>query len=1230
MSFVPLQIISAYSLLRSTVNLSQLVKQAKSKGYRALALTDYNVMYGTVRFYNLCKANGIHPILGLTLSIRGLVSNRSYQLILLARNQTGYQNLMKISTLAMTRPEHQLLDWRQIIPYLGGLYVIHPLNQELTWLLRDNDLAGVKQLLQKMTTSVAPKFIKIGVANDLGSDRNLLDRFIKLARQFRVNLVGLSPVKYLGRTGRFDLEVLAAIRNDVKIPSPVKVHRDRSLGRNWLKNGHDLADSFRLSGLAEAAAETKVIAQHCQVTIKKQPARLPHFYDRQEKLSGHGHSSKEYLAHLSRSGLMERFNVKRYQQIPDRYQHRLARELKVIREMGFDDYFLIVWDIMRFIRSHHITTGDGRGSAAGSLVAYVLYITNVDPIKYHLLFERFLNKERAQMPDIDLDIPDVDRDRVLAYVHRKYQSKQSRDSHDPLQERVSQIITFDTMAAKQSIRDVGRVFGLSGSQLNQWSRVIPSVPGITLLQAFQQSSALRNICLYGSQDNANVKLNQLLFKTALHLEGLPRHFSTHAAGLILSDRPLVKLAPLQKGNDRLLMTQYSKNYAEQVGLLKIDFLGLRNLTLLGRILRLVKDHFNPHFNINRINLNDPQTLKLFQNGNTDGVFQFESGGIKQVLRRVKPTDFDLVAIVNALYRPGPIHNIDTFIARKENRQPVTYPDRALKKILAPTYGIIVYQEQVMLVAQVMGGFTLGQADILRRAMSKKKHAIMASMRVKFIHGALHKGFSKPVAQQTFDYMNRFASYGFNKSHAVAYSKLAFQLAYLKAHYSTAFFTALLNSVTGNDRKIRQYLMDAKGLRVKIEPPDVNLSQRDCSIYHQHLLMGLSFLRKISGELINTVIQNRLKGYRDLNQFILRIYPFLLLRFKASRKFRDGRHFINVLSPLIYSGALDGISRYESSTISRDQLKNACYRIFLAVNVGYNRFSGAKFYHTEYQGYLKYRKYRNQNHAPLNSRAYRGYLKYRRALKAFKIKAKSGVKRNRVRIVNNVNSLESLGLKISGSRLDRFTLRRLEYYYLNLDPITLFLPLKKALHTASINDLRSLRGPVQIVVNLKSVRRIRTKRGQPMAFLTGNDALNQVSIVVFPNVYQRFVNYLKLNLVLLISGRIERRSGLQIIANQLVPAANVMSKLRRRRNSRRVYNWHRHCCYLRIDLNHDQFRCRNRLYRLIKKYPGPYPIFLFKVASHKKYLLNSQYAVNRNGVVNQKLSQILGRGNVVFE
>ncbi len=427
---------------------------------------------------------------------------------------------------------------------------------------------------------------------------------------------------------------------------------------------------------------------------------------------------------------------------------------------------------MRYAHEQNIMTGPGRGSAAGSLVAYALAITDVDPLQYHLLFERFLNQQRAQMPDIDLDIPDNRREEILQYVHDQY-------GH----ERVAQIITFGTLAAKQVIRDVGRTFGLSQFELSSWSSAIPNQLHISLQQAYQGSQRLQNLI----SDN---QLNELLFQTATALEGLPRHYSTHAAGIVLSQRPLNELVPLQNGSEGLLMTQFPKDTVEALGLLKMDFLGLRNLSIMAQSVALIKQQ-QPDFSLHQIDLTDSETLKLFQRGDTNGVFQFESTGIKNVLIQLHPDDFELIVAVNALYRPGPMENIDHFIARKKGQEEVSYPDESLKPILGPTFGILVYQEQVMQVASQMAGFSLGEADLLRRAMSKKKRQTMENMRTKFLAGASQRGYSTEVATQVFDYIDQFANYGFNRSHAVAYSKMAFQMGYLKTHFAAAFFCGII-------------------------------------------------------------------------------------------------------------------------------------------------------------------------------------------------------------------------------------------------------------------------------------------------------------------------------------------------------------------------------------------------------------------------------------------------------
>ncbi|MDW5473201.1 DNA polymerase III subunit alpha [Limosilactobacillus reuteri] len=449
------------------------------------------------------------------------------------------------------------------------------------------------------------------------------------------------------------------------------------------------------------------------------------------------------------------------------YQERLAMELKVIHEMGFDDYFLIVWDVMNFAHQQKITTDPGRGSAAGSLVAYALAITEVDPLQYDLLFERFLNPERAQMPDIDLDIPDNRRDEVLQYVHQKY-------GH----QRVAQIITFGTLAAKQVVRDVSRVFNLPRYDMQRLIDALPHGLHVTLKDALKESQQLKNLL----DDNPKFRL---LIQVAQQLEGLPRHYSIHAAGIVLSEQPLHEIVPLQDGSDGLLMTQFAKDTVEALGLLKMDFLGLKNLSIMDNILQMIRQE-DPNFDLQKINFNDPLTLQLFQRGKTEGIFQFESSGIRNVLVNLHPTNFEDIVAVNALYRPGPMENISHFTARKAGKEKITYPAPSLEKILGPTYGILVYQEQVMQLASVMAGFTLGEADLLRRAMSKKKKATMEDMRTKFIAGATEHGYSAQVAHQVFEYIDRFANYGFNRSHAVAYSMMAFEMAYLKVYYPAAF------------------------------------------------------------------------------------------------------------------------------------------------------------------------------------------------------------------------------------------------------------------------------------------------------------------------------------------------------------------------------------------------------------------------------------------------------------
>ncbi|MTV81214.1 DNA polymerase III subunit alpha [Secundilactobacillus folii] len=875
MGFVPLQVMSSYSLLQSTNQLDELVKTAAERGYQALALTDRNVMYGTVAFYQTCLKYHIQPVIGLTAQLAGIfATEQTFPMVLLAKNQTGYQHLMAISSFIQTRTTSEPVTVAQIQAWLSDLMVILPSESELQYWLDQGQQTNVTQLLAQLKALVDTDSLLIGVAlNQSAAVRQLLT---KLAADERVKLVALPEVRYLNATDRFAVSVLQAIKDGTTISNLSEAQT--KTGQYWLRPASEYESLYTELGLKTAAQLTESVAAACQIELKFQRPRLPKYQTPDEQ------PAKQYLKAQCATGLTRRL---RENQITDAapYQKRLTHELDVIDRMGFDDYFLIVWDVMQFTKKADIQTGPGRGSAAGSLVAYVLGITDVDPLRYNLLFERFLNEERAQMPDIDLDIPDNRREEVLEYVHQTY-------GH----ERVGQIITFGTLATKQAIRDVGRVFGLRPYELNEWSKTIPNVLHVSLKEAYDQSQPLRNLV-------ADSPLNKLLFRTASQLEGLPRHYSTHAAGIVLSDQPLTQIVPVQNGSETMLMTQYTKDYVEQVGLLKMDFLGLRNLSLLAAALKYVRVQTGKPLAISRIDLNDPATLALFQSGDTNGVFQFESSGIKNVLRRLHPDDFELVAAVNALYRPGPMENIDHFIKRRLGQEPVTYPDDSLKSILAPTYGIIVYQEQVMQVASTMGGFTLGQADLLRRAMSKKKRATMDAMQKRFIDGAVAKGHDQKVAAATFDYIDRFANYGFNRSHAVAYSKMAFELAYLKAHYPAAFFTALLNSVLNNSTKTKLYLMEAKRHDVKILAPNINASGPYFRLEKGQIRFGLASIKGMRRDMLQSIIEERKTNgaFKSFHQFLLRLDPKWLKS--------------DLIEGLIYAGAFDGFGNNRAELIA---------------------------------------------------------------------------------------------------------------------------------------------------------------------------------------------------------------------------------------------------------------------------------------------------------------------------
>lgn len=878
MKVAALQNISSFTLLESPIKIENLLSAAKKAGYEAVALTDVNVTYGLVNFYEVAQKFDLKPLLGMQIRLNGLIDNtRHYDLIALAKTDEGYRNILRISSKINLRTENgtkqTILTLKDLQKYLSDLVIIVPANahSELLNLQKQDEQLGNDFVRTLMGLVSANCSIYLGVYGSQ-KQKTYLNYVTSLAKQFKLPVVSVEDTHYLTPHDQFLAKTLQAVKKGEILPDPAELAKQK--GSHYLPSVEELSARYHELGLDQALTNTGKIAQDCNAKVIFQAPILPKYQQTKFK------TSREDLNYLAQKGLQERFNNSH---VPDQYQKQLDYELKIIDQMGFDDYFLIVWDVINYCHRVGIVTGPGRGSACGSLVSYSLRITEVDPIEYNLLFERFLNPARHEMPDIDLDIPDNRRDDVIKYMFEKYGM-----------DHVAQILTFGTLAAKQVLRDTGRVFGLSEAEMSKWSQSVPFSKGkISLAEAYQTSSKMRLLVGASAQ-------NKLLFETAKNLEGLPRHYSIHAAGLVLSDNSIAAISGLQAGQLGIPITQQTKKYVESLGLLKIDFLGLRNLTILGDTVDMIHSQ-KKKIDVNQIPLDDPATMKLFQEGKTDLVFQFESSGIRGVLRELHPDNFEDLVAVNALYRPGPMKNIHSFIARKKGKEKVIYPDPSLKRILAPTYGILVYQEQVMQTAQILAGFTLGEADILRRAMSKKEQKVIEQKRAEFIAGTVKNGRSREVGQKVYNYIEQFANYGFNRSHAVAYTKMAFWLAYLKVHFPAEFYSAMLNSNSGNHFKVSDYIMRAQGAGVKILPPDINQSNINYQVIHGQIMVGLRAIKGLRNDFLTEINRQRNnKPFDSFADFLRRINPNFLK--------------IKMIQPMIKAGCFDSLNANRSELL----------------------------------------------------------------------------------------------------------------------------------------------------------------------------------------------------------------------------------------------------------------------------------------------------------------------------
>lgn len=853
--------------MESTLTIHELIKTAKQKGYQALALSDHNVLYGAIEFYETALKNDIKPIIGLTLDVEGFIMNNEiYPLLLLAKNYEGYQALIQLSTMIQLNDQKAIaLD--EIIARSDHLVVIAPGDQgEIISFLKNKRIAEANEIKQYYKENIRDFYLGVSLQDNT-------EETLSFYKQNKEHLVALGNVQYLKPNDALPSKVLQVLNSDVPLGSENQAQIHQFLSQNdkdySLKSPDEMIEQFRAVDLEEACETTEKIAENTDLKLELNHHIMP-TYPVPE-----GRDSDQFLKELCEKALEQRV-----EEVTEEYLERLNKELKVITTMGFSDYFLIVWDIIRYAHRQNIYTGSGRGSAAGSLVAYLLNITNVDPIEYHLLFERFLNEERYTLPDIDLDFPDNRREEILTYIYDKYGK-----------ENVAQIGTIGTYGAKSAVRDVARVLGASQEEIKQWAKAIPSGPNVSLENGLKNQD-LQNL-VHKNERNRNI------YEIAKNIQGRNRHVSTHAAAVVIADHPIIEKIPLQKGSSDIHLTQYTMEAVEKVGLLKLDILGLRNLSILADCIHFIPfENKGKKIDIDQIPFDDQKTLEIFRKGNTDGIFQFESPGIRRVLRKLQPNSFEDIVAVNALYRPGPMKQIDTFIRRKNGEEPIKYPHNDLKEILDVTYGVMVYQEQVMQVASIMAGYTLNEADILRRAISKKSHEEIEKGRQQFVQGSIENNYSKETALEVYGYIERFADYGFNRSHAVAYSKVAYQLAYVKANYPASFFAAIMKA--SNKDKIKTYKTESKQYGVEVLAPDINKSLTSFIIEKGKVRFGLEMIKGLPRDFVREVIKERINNgdYVNLVNFLNRIDEKWLKE--------------ELIFPLINSGAFDSFEETRSS------------------------------------------------------------------------------------------------------------------------------------------------------------------------------------------------------------------------------------------------------------------------------------------------------------------------------
>ena len=1158
--FTHLHVHTEYSLLDGASRIADLVGHAKKLGMHSLAITDHGVMYGVIDFYKECKKQGIKPIIGCEVYVAsrsrfekesGKDSNRGH-LVLLAKNMTGYKNLINIVSKAFIegfyykpRVDHDLLKENSE----GIIALSACLSGEIPKAILEENYDKAKELalFYRNTFGDGNFYLEVqsynlresiagGKVRDMATVNN---EIVKLSKELEIPLIATNDVHYVKKEDAKYQDILLCIQTGKTVNEDGRMRFPSD--DFYLKSYEEMHEMF--SYIPEALENTNKIAEMCNVEFEFGKLQLPK-YDVPE-----GYTSQEYLRKLCLDGFEKKYGKGDNESL-DRFEY----ELNVINSMGFTDYFLITWDFIKFSHDNGIMVGPGRGSAAGSIISYVLDITNIDPLKYNLLFERFLNPERISMPDIDIDFCYERRQEVIEYVIQKYGS-----------DRVAQIVTFGTMAARGAIRDVGRALDMSYQEVDYIAKQVPFELKMTIKKALDVNHELKKMY----DDDERVRE---LIDTAIALEGLPRHSSTHAAGVVIAKDPITQMVPVQK-TDEAISTQFPMTTLEELGILKMDFLGLRTLTVIRDTIDMVKKNFGAYIDINNIDMSDENVYKELSEGKASGVFQLESAGMRQLLKELKPGCIEDIIAAVALYRPGPMEQIPTYIKYKNNPEGVQYLHQTLENILKVTYGTMVYQEQVLQIVRELAGYSLGRADLVRRAMGKKKMDVMEKERKNFIHGivnedgtievegAVRRGIVEEIANKIFDQMIDFASYAFNKAHSTCYGVIAYQTAWLKYHYPQEFMASLLNSIMGNSDKVALYIEECKAIGINILSPDINQSREVFTVDGKNIRFGIGALKNVGISAIKLIVKEREENgqFQSFEDFCYRVQSSEVNK--------------RCIESVIKGGAFDNMKVYRSQLIAvfeklldgigESRKKNLQGQMSL-FDITEDKNVAIKY---EYPNIKEYSK----RELLSMEKEMSGLYLSGHPLSEFEKELQSQVTASSVDFKTSEVEGDDTGI--------------LNYGVKDGDSVTVG----------------------GIIIHRKTKT---TKNNKVMAFLTLEDIAGSIEVIIFPNVYENYLRFIDKDSIVVVKGRVTAREEEEpkIICSEVKPLVkNEIKKL-----------------YLKIKEEENEIET---ITPLLKAYNGTIPVYLYSENDKSVKVASKELWISLNEDLLEKLRSKLGIDNV---